>query len=154
MTHRPPGSPPPPTRGHLPIGSAADFDWGIKPSTAPTPRLGEVVRDAERLAAQLVTVLARQYDPASAPVGALGEPDVALSDVHLGRAVALVHAAVAELSAVTFLSLPPVGSAVPAHTDVSRDRSGGPGTDSRLRVSTSPYLVYTAGAYSAEGATS
>lgn len=89
-----PTQPPPPGRGHLPIGAY------------PTPRLGELVRDAERYLAQADHVLTRQYDPESAGV------HVAAVDANLGWAVEHLRRALACLVNLAQLDLPPAGSAV------------------------------------------
>lgn len=76
------------------------------------PRLGEVVRDAERLAVQLINVLGRNYDPASGPGYDPYDPFPSEADIRLGQAVALIRSALYELHRLTESGLPPVGSAV------------------------------------------
>jgi hypothetical protein len=76
------------------------------------PRLGEVVRDGERLAVQLINVLGRNYDPASGPDYDPWDPFPSVADIGLGQAVAYVRSALYELHRLTESGLPPVGSAV------------------------------------------
>jgi hypothetical protein len=81
------------------------------------PTLGMVIRDAERLGQQMINVLGRQFDPASAP-GFTDDPwgpDAIEVDVHLGNAVADIRSALAELAKLAALPHPPAGSAVPVY---------------------------------------
>jgi hypothetical protein len=86
--------------GHLPIGAGY-----------PLPRLGEVVRDVERLLAQALQILERQWDPTSGPQ----QQDVwdpSTVDESLGAARTEVRVALLHVGDVGDLVLPPVGSAV------------------------------------------
>lgn len=76
------------------------------------PTLGQVIRDAERLGAQMIAVLGRQWDPASGPSGEHWPGGPGVSDALLGNAVADVRSVLDELDRLTGLSLPPAGSAV------------------------------------------
>lgn len=98
--HPPP--PPPPTKGHLPIGAPV----------YPLPLLGQVVRDAEHLGAQMLAVLRRDFDPASAPPE---DGDPVLPGhvfIRLLSAVADVRSALDMLGQVADVVLPAAGSAV------------------------------------------
>jgi hypothetical protein len=78
------------------------------------PRLGEVLRDAERYIAQALSVLDRDVDPASEPT-ILAWPaisEVRVHDVLLSKVAADLQAAVAGLGKVAAMDLPPAGSAV------------------------------------------
>lgn len=86
---QPASSLPEPTQGHLPI--------------APTPTLAEHVAEAERLANELITALARQYDPDAAPANMWVDSCVSMADLHLGRAVSDVRRALTRLQAITAL---------------------------------------------------
>lgn len=115
------GCPPAPSRGHLPIGAGP----------AALPRLGEVIRDAERLAAQLVAVLTRDYDPASAPADLAwpGHSDITVARLHLSFAANDVRSVLRALSRVAAeADMPPLGSAVPV---VFRHPDGTPVGQSR-----------------------
>lgn len=105
---RPPTTNPPPTKppkqGHLPIG--------IEPAY-PLPRLGEVVRDAERGLRQVLAVLRRDFDPASAPPED-GDPVMpGHVFIRLLSATADVRSALHMLAEIAACDLPPFGSAVP-----------------------------------------
>lgn len=76
------------------------------------PRLGQVIRDAEHYAAQLLAVLKRDYDPASAPSTAGDWLGATYVDVRLMCAKADVISALRMLAEITELGLPPAGSAV------------------------------------------
>ncbi|AGL19531.1 hypothetical protein [Actinoplanes sp. N902-109] len=82
----------------------------------PRPRLGEVVRDTERLIEQALTVLASTIDRASLPADA--EQAMEALDLRNFAAYRLREAA-KHLRTITDLGLPPVGSAVqvPARQD-------------------------------------
>lgn len=107
-------------------------DCPIKRGTA-LPRLGEIIRDAERLAAQMLAVLKRDYDPASAPSD--DDPhDVSYVTIRLKSATADVRSALLMLSQITDLDLPPAGSAVhvpgPPLPDALDEGDGPPSHDS------------------------
>jgi hypothetical protein len=107
---------------HLAIGEPAEHSRPV--SLLPT--IGMVVRDGERLGAQLLAVLNRDIDPASLPPA--GVTFQALDGL---REVAGYHveAALRALAAIGDLPLPPVGSAVklPAVAPVAAGTSpGGP----------------------------
>lgn len=117
---------------HYGIGEPNEY------STPPLPRLGEKVRDAERLAVQLIRVLDREVDPASEP-DVLAWPAVTdailAHDLLLARAALQVKDTLRCLQKVASMPLPPVGSAVklPARpgaassvTPVAEDHPGGP----------------------------
>lgn len=109
---QPAASLPEPTVGHLPIAAtptpaagqtaAADVcrchpgeqHWCSK---RPTPTLAERVAEAERLANELITMLAGQYDPDAAPANMWVHSCVSMADVHLGNAVSDVRRALAHL---------------------------------------------------------
>jgi len=101
----------PPTPGTAAAAHCPSAVPGINP-LAPLPRLGEVIRDAEVLGAQLLAVLSRDVDPASEP-DLLAWPEVnAEVLVHrlwLAHAVAGVEHALRRLAAVSTL---PVGAPV------------------------------------------
>jgi hypothetical protein len=92
----------PPKSGHLPIGAPG----------YPPPRLGEVIRDAERLAAQLLGVLQRDYDLASAPSAEDDPTGLGYVEIRLMSARADVGSALLMLEQITAVGLPPAGSAV------------------------------------------
>lgn len=79
------------------------------------PRLGEVIRDAERLLAQALSVLDRAVDPASEP-DVLAWPEVSASillhDLLLADVALQLRYAQQKLGRVAELPLPPVGSAI------------------------------------------
>lgn len=81
----------------------------------PLPRFGEVIRDAERLAVQLLGVLRRPTDPASAPTvqvwPSLSE-DILVHDVLIAEAIVNVEYALRRIGKAAALPSPPVGSAV------------------------------------------
>lgn len=156
-----PSQPSTPSRGHLPIGAGgictgktladgapaacgtvvpyrqhrADFGWSYTP-VRPAPRLGEVVRDVERLLAQADTILDRGHDPASATPGAglyLGEAQARIRDV-----VDLLHGAVRYAESVGSAVPVAVGAGygatqTPAHRDPAVATTGGPAGESRAR---------------------
>ena len=105
-------------------------------STSPLPRLGEVVRDVERLLAQALAVLGREVDPASEPL-AVAWP--AISDEIRVHTVLLKHArlgivtALRKLGKVAALPLPPVGSAVKT-TRLDAGEEPTPGSASSIGV--------------------
>lgn len=80
--------------------------------SAPPPRLGEVVRDAEFLAATLIAVLGAQWDPRSGPSHHDKPTGPSYVDLKLGTAVAGVRTALAALDEITRVALPAAGSAV------------------------------------------
>jgi hypothetical protein len=82
-------------RGHQPIGAG------------PTPRLGEVVRDAERYLTQAQAILRRDYDARSAPQHG------SLHAASLVSALHHVEQALTHLWCVSQVDLPAAGSAVP-----------------------------------------
>lgn len=107
---------PTPGRGHLPIGA----------SPAGLPRLGELIRDAERLAAQLLAVLNREYDSASAPTDLAwpGASELTMVDLHMAHAASHVQSVLRSLARITELQLPAAGSAVPVVFPQPGDGSG------------------------------
>lgn len=88
----------------------------------PLPRLGEVIRDAEHLGAQLLAVLGRAVDPASEPT-VLAWPTISdtirVHDVLMMTASRQVADTLATLARIAALPMPPVGSAIktPARQD-------------------------------------
>lgn len=80
-------------------------------SPPPPPRLGEVIRDAERLGAQMIAVLRRAVDPRSVPDGEVC-PGVGLTDYALAQAIVHVRLAGTYLEDLAAQLLPPAGSAV------------------------------------------
>jgi hypothetical protein len=98
---------------------AADCGDGIgephEHSTPALPRLGEVVRDVERLLAQATAVLKRPVDPASEPTvvacPAISD-DVMVHRLLLGEVAVNLYWALRKLGKVAALPMPPVGSAV------------------------------------------
>jgi hypothetical protein len=91
----------------------------------PLPRLGELIRDAERLGAQLLAVLRREYDPASAPADLAwpGSSGITVVGLHLAFAAADVQSALASVGrAAAEADMPAVGSAVPV---IYPDPAGG-----------------------------
>lgn len=110
-----------------------------QPSTPSKPRLGEVVRDAERTLQQAINILGRQWDPASGPQPEPWGPEIV--DIRFGSAVADIRSALREIAAVTTLGLPPVGSAVPfpaRRTTTSTSLPGGPPSHPVLRRGEGP----------------
>lgn len=93
-------------------------DAAHSPSSDPgrLPRLGEVIRDAERLGAQMLAVLDRDIDPASTPT-ALAWPEMSgeilVHELLLMSARREIGLALVALASITELPLPPAGSAVP-----------------------------------------
>lgn len=79
----------------------------------PQPKLGQVVRDAERIAVQLLAVLRRDYDPTSAPSEDHDPTGAGHVQILLKCATADVHSALKLITEIADLDLPPVGSAVP-----------------------------------------
>ena len=75
------------------------------------PRLGELIRDAEHLAQQLIGVLSRNYDPASVS-GEEAWPGTLLADLHLATLKSDVRQLLRMLGELAALRHPPVGSAV------------------------------------------
>jgi hypothetical protein len=73
------------------------------------PRLGERIRDLERLIRQAQAVLAAPVDPASYPDGVGGH----ITDAAFEVVGFQFDAALRELGRIADLSPPPVGSAVP-----------------------------------------
>jgi len=117
MTTHPPGHPTGPT-GPGRIDTPGPSDAAVTPPVGPganLPRLGEVIRDAERLIAQAEAVLRRDVDPASEPTvmawPALAE-DVLVHNLLLGEVIAQLHLVQRKLGRIVALPLPPVGSAV------------------------------------------
>lgn len=105
-----PSQPPPPPRdADLLVDEVLDEADRIL--AGPLPRLGEVVRDAERLGAQMIAVLGRQYDPASAPEGDVWAC-MSIADYQLAVAVSAVRTALAALRDLTERPLPVAGSAI------------------------------------------
>jgi hypothetical protein len=101
MTTHPPGHPSEPT------GPGRDAERLL--------RLGEVIRDAERLAQQLIAVLKRDYDPASAPTVPAWSgisSDILAHEVLLAGAAVSAESVLNKLHLITKLPMPPVGSAV------------------------------------------
>lgn len=95
--------------GHDGIGEPHEY------STPRLPRLGEVIRDAERLAAQLIAVLERDIDPASAPTALAWEgigSGILAHDILLADAAISAKAVLRKLHLITKLPMPPAGSAV------------------------------------------
>jgi hypothetical protein len=93
------------------------------------PRLGEVIRDAERLSAQLISVLNRDYDLDSAPTAEDDPTGLGFVEVRLMSARADARSALAMLEQITAIGLPPAGSAVqfPARQSTnSASLPGGP----------------------------
>jgi len=105
-------------------------------SSPAQPRLGEVIREAERLGVQLLAVLGRDVDPTSEPT-ALVWPELGVQipehRVLLTSARLFVQNALLQLAKIADLPLPPVGSAVqlparqdPAATGPGIATTGGP----------------------------
>jgi hypothetical protein len=90
------------------------------------PTLGMIIRDAERLGAQMIAVLGRQYDPGSVSDDEAW-PGLLLADLKLSAAVSDVREALRQLADLAELRHPPVGSAVPM------DFEDHPGPDARVR---------------------
>jgi hypothetical protein len=107
------GSKPAPPRPAVPSSPPPRPATPRPPTRSALPRLGEVIRDAERYLAQALTTLGREYDPSSAPDEDDG-PSVRPGDVmvRLRAARADVHSALDMLGQVVAFGLPPVGSAV------------------------------------------
>lgn len=108
---------PGPQRGHLPIGA----------SGGQLPMLGQVIRDAERLGAQMLSVLDRDYDVASAPSAEDDPTGLGFVEIRILSAIADVRSSLKMLEQITEIGLPPVGSAVqyPARRTPSACLSGG-----------------------------
>lgn len=91
-------------------------------STTPLPRLGEVIRDVERLLAQASTILRRPVDPASEPTvvawPAISD-DIMVHRLLLDEVAVNLYWALRKLGKVAALPMPPAGSAVqvPARQD-------------------------------------
>ncbi len=79
------------------------------------PRLGEVIRDAERLLRQAADVLARDVDPASEPdvlAWPLMSQEIRAHRLLIAHVTTHVEAALCGLGKVAALPMPPAGSAV------------------------------------------
>jgi hypothetical protein len=100
-------------------------------STPPLPRLGEVLRDTERLIRCALVVLDRTVDPASMPQGSPGH----LADALFETAGYHLEAAMRDLGAIAALPLPAVGSAV--KLPVAAGKEPTPGSAVVLRGATS-----------------
>lgn len=90
----------------------------VTAGVGPLPTLGQVIRDAEHLGAQMIAVLGRQWDPTSGPDEDFA--GVGYTDVHLMQAVAEVRSALRALGEIGDMpSLRAAGSAVkfPARQD-------------------------------------
>lgn len=145
MTTHPPGHPSGPTGPGRFCGSRVEHeahpwsDYGMPMHCdglgEQLPRLGEVIRDTERLLAQALHVLSRDIDPAALPGG---DPDRSrwyLQDVALN-----IAAAQRGLGRLAAAHLPPVGSAVklparsPAEVETERIDRGGFNPHTEVRV--------------------
>jgi hypothetical protein len=93
------------------------------------PTLGRVIRDAERLCAQLINLLGEDYDPASA-LGVEAYPGERLADVRLAMLRSDVIQVARGLADLASLRHPPAGSAVRVPIP---DRSG---PDTRVKALT------------------
>lgn len=111
----------------------------VDDTAGPLPRLGEVIRDAERLGAQMLAVLGRPVDPASAPDVEVWT-GLSAAEFQLAVAMSAVRTALAALGDLAELPVPPVGSAIkiPARQDPNPApgpriaTTDGPGTTTRL----------------------
>lgn len=117
-----PGHPTGPTDpGRFRPSDGPDADPVAAIAAESLPRLGEVIRDTERLLAQALHVLGREIDPASLPGG---DPD--RSRWYLQNVALNIAAAQRGLGQLAAAHLPPVGSAVklPARSaaEVERER--------------------------------
>lgn len=98
--------------GTGPGGGGGTGPGRTDPATAafqPQVRIGEVIRDVERLIAQAQAVVARQVDPASLPAD---ERHRSTAEVHLLSVDFHLLRVQQELAKVAELPLPAVGSAV------------------------------------------
>jgi len=99
------------------------YDWATDPGfdrhAGRLPRLGEVVRDTERLLVQALNVLDRPVDASSVPTQPAwpGHSDVTVLDLHISNALADIRGALDALQRIPVA--PPAGSAVklPARQD-------------------------------------
>jgi hypothetical protein len=80
------------------------------------PRLGEIIRDAERLCAQLINLLGEDYDPKSA-LNVEAYPGESLVDVELAKLRSDAREMLRGLADLAGLRHPPVGSAVKQGVD-------------------------------------
>ena len=124
MTTHPPGQPDGPTGpGRLPEFDEVDHYATGEPhqhSAPPVPRIGEIIRDSERLLAQALAVLERGVDPASIPHGNAG-----LVSFWRDSAGFHIEAALRDLASLADVSLPPVGSAVRPPTATGKEPTPG-----------------------------
>lgn len=106
---------PPVGPGATPVDASAVLAEADAILGGQLPTLGMVIRDAERLGAQMLDVLGRDIDPASAPTviawPALSD-DILVHQLLLADAAQHVNAALRKLSKLAELPMPPVGSAV------------------------------------------
>jgi hypothetical protein len=102
---------------HTDIGEPNEF------SVPPLPRLGEVLRDAERMIRTALNILGRDIDPASYPLGAQGH----IADAGFEVAGFHLEATLRELGDIAALPLPAVGSAVKLSV-VSGEQEPAPGS--------------------------
>lgn len=96
------------------FGHTGDHD-----PAGPLPRFGEVIRDAERYGAQMLAVLQRQHEPASAPE---------VAPFCLAVAASAVQTALDVLSELAGSGMPPVGSAVKTTRVVGAGEEPTPGS--------------------------
>jgi hypothetical protein len=103
------------------------------------PTLGMVIRDAERLCAQLINLLGRDYDPASA-LNVEAYPGERLADVRLAMLRSDVIQVARGLADLASLRHPPAGSAVPVQFP-DRPSAAGEGRSSGLAATRPPASV-------------
>jgi hypothetical protein len=93
------------------------------------PRLGEIIRDSEHHCQQLLNILGRDYDPASAST-VEAWPGMLLADLELANLKSDVRQVLRGLADLAGLRHPPAGSAVRVDFE---DR---PGPDARVQTLT------------------
>jgi hypothetical protein len=125
------------TTAHAELDYEEPSDYGVD-STSPLPRHGEKVRDAERLAAQLLRVLEQITDPASEPdvlAWPAMTPNVHVHDLLFAQAAINVKYVLRSLEKIASLPAPPAGSAV--KLPVAAGKEPTPGSAVVLRGATS-----------------